>query len=104
MMKYKVIGKDYRDAYRDGDNMESYYERQMETFFKLFHDSEMIVKFPDGTQIADTMDIFGFIDCLAIKEGCNLVRYENGNLGFVGHYGTYENGFEIAPLTVRYYK
>lgn len=32
---------------------------------------------------------------LAIKDGCDLVRFENGNIGFVAYYNGHKNGFEI---------
>ncbi len=35
------------------------------------------------------------IQCLAIKDGVDLVQYENGNYGYVAYYGTCDNGFEI---------
>ena len=37
------------------------------------------------------------IQGLALKDGCDLVEFENGNLGFVGYYhGFDENWFEIV--------
>lgn len=39
--------------------------------------------------------IYEAIECLALKEGADLVRFANGNIGFVGYYGIYEDGFEI---------
>lgn len=41
------------------------------------------------------MTIYDAIQCLAIKEGYDLVSFENGNKGYVAYYNTYENGFEI---------
>lgn len=41
------------------------------------------------------MEIDNAIQCLAIKDGCDLVQYENGNYGFVAYYNGIENGFEI---------
>lgn len=35
------------------------------------------------------------IDGLAIKEGTDLVQFDNGNIGFVAYYGEHKNGFEI---------
>lgn len=35
------------------------------------------------------------IQCLAIKDGVDLVRFENKNIGFVAYYNGHENGFEI---------
>lgn len=35
------------------------------------------------------------IEGLAIKNGVDLVEFENGNIGFVAYYNTSYNGFEI---------
>jgi len=40
-------------------------------------------------------DINEAIQWLAIKDGYDLVQYENGNYGFVAYYNGTENGFEI---------
>ena len=39
--------------------------------------------------------IIHFIEYLAIKDGYDLVRFSNGNLGFVAYYNGHKNGFEI---------
>ncbi len=40
------------------------------------------------------------LECLPLKEGADLVEFENGNLGYVGYYhGFNENWFEIIPTT-----
>ena len=45
------------------------------------------------------------IQCLAIKDGCDLVRFENGKLGYVAYYNGHENGFEFEPISrTEYYK
>ena len=41
------------------------------------------------------MDIADAIECLAIKEGADVVQFENGNIGFVAYYGNEVNGFEV---------
>ena len=41
------------------------------------------------------MTIDDAIQYLAIKDGYDLVSFENGNKGYVAYYNTYENGFEI---------
>lgn len=40
------------------------------------------------------------VQILAIKDGCDFVRFENGNYGFVGYYNGNENGFEILGLSM----
>lgn len=45
-------------------------------------------------------DIDEAIQCLALKDGADLVEFESGNLGYVGYYhGFNENWFEIIPTT-----
>ena len=39
--------------------------------------------------------LYDAIQMLALKEGCDLVQYENGNYGFIAYYGSERNGFEI---------
>lgn len=41
------------------------------------------------------MTIYDAIQCLAIKDGYDLVAYENGNKGYIAYYNTHKNGFEI---------
>ena len=35
------------------------------------------------------------IEFLAIKDGVDIVRFNNGNIGFIAYYNGHENGFEI---------
>ena len=41
------------------------------------------------------MNVHEALDALAIKGNVDLVRFHNGNLGFVATYGEIKNGFEI---------
>lgn len=43
------------------------------------------------TQIDEAME-----ECLVMKEGCDLVKFANGNIGFVGYYGDKRSAFEIV--------
>ena len=43
----------------------------------------------------NTTSIPEAIECLAIKDGVDLVQFSNGNYGFVAYYNGYKNGFEI---------
>lgn len=40
-------------------------------------------------------DIDEAIQYLNIKEGYDMVQFENGNIGFVAYYDGVENGFEV---------
>lgn len=35
------------------------------------------------------------VQMLAIKDGADLVRFDNGNIGFIAYYNRNEDGFEI---------
>ena len=37
-------------------------------------------------------------DALAIKDGIDVVRYDNGNYGIIAYYSGHENGFEVIEL------
>lgn len=39
--------------------------------------------------------IYDAIQCLAIKDGADLVRFDTGNYGFVSYYNGFEDAFEI---------
>ena len=41
------------------------------------------------------MDIDDAIQCLAIKDGVDMVQFSNGNYGFVAYYSGETNGFEV---------
>ena len=41
------------------------------------------------------MDIDDAIQCLAIKDGVDMVQFINGNYGFVAYYSGETNGFEV---------
>lgn len=49
-----------------------------------------------GKDEYEITDIDSAIQMLALKDGCDLVEFENGNIGFVGYYhGFNENYFEV---------
>ena len=55
-------------------------------------------KFSNGRTAYYTID--DAIQCLAIKEGYDMVQFSNGNFGFVAYYGSEVNGFEILDREV----
>lgn len=62
----------------DGDNYPIYF---FASPFRRDHLAEMSVR--------------DAIECLAIKDGYDMVQFSNGNYGFVAYYNGTENGFEI---------
>lgn len=66
--------------------------------YKIYFDRKYKVHFFNSAYTNDAirnMDIGYAIQCLAIKDGADLVRFGNGNIGFVAYYNGIENGFEI---------
>ena len=99
-MLYEIIGQDYRSITEE--NTEAFYETQLETFFELMPENTTVIYHYTEDEfytIGNTSEVNDYIDSLAIKDGLNLVRFENGNIGFVGTYNEYENGFEIIRAT-----
>lgn len=112
-MKYEVIGRDFRsikpedfetwNEFEDAcsERNVSAYET-IETMFPRNYNHPYIVRFFDSAFRDEfttyTDNICELIDALAIKEGANIVRYENGNLGLMAYYGRHENGFEVLTI------
>lgn len=44
--------------------------------------------------------IYDAIEMLALKEGTDVVEYEDGNIGIVGYCNRWENGFKILGEVV----
>lgn len=99
MLKYTIITKN--QVYDGGDD-ETRIKEQLEKMKILgiyddyehdylchFFDSPWINETTIATRIGEA------IQYLAIKDGVDLVQYENGNYGFVAYYSGEPNGFEI---------
>ena len=103
-MKYEIVGTNFYDAsgYESG-SMESFYESQMNDYYnQYFIGMRVIFRFWDSSfdnttdySVGYSEDVNECLDSLAIKDGVNFVRYENGNHGFIGYYNSHENGIEI---------
>ena len=94
-MKYYIMTKLATfDENRDPDD-ESYAEKLVEEQDKILEEL--------GYNITDTAylmkmenkycihTIYDAIQCLALKDGADLVSFENGNIGYIGYY----NGFSL---------
>ena len=51
----------------------------------------------------ENMTVKEAIECLAIKDGYDIVQFSNGNVGFVAYYNGRANGFEILGEMVEEY-
>lgn len=47
--------------------------------------------------------LYDAIQILAIKDGYDLVEFENGNMGYVAYYNGHENMFEFKEITEKEY-
>ena len=101
--KYKVLTR------KSLLNMEYVNEKQWEEdCLKLFNEQNSILK-ENGIDYdyvksyiihffnkhTTELTIDEAIQCLIIKDGYDLVQYENGNLGYIAYYNGADNGFEI---------
>ena len=66
--------------------------------FGLVDDDQYLCKFSNGHTGFFTID--EAIQHLDIKEGYDMVQYNNGNIGFVAYYNGEANGFEIIDREV----
>lgn len=85
------------DAYR-----EALFEEQNEKLALFGYDdltyNTHLIRFFDSVfcdESVEEMTIDEAIQALALKEGADLVQWESGQIGFIGYYGSYINGFEI---------
>ena len=116
MMKYKVLTSvdalEINDNYNTDEELEeiynNLYEEQLQVLrdngFEVDNDTVYKIHYiedplfhNDGIGYETIKDSF---ECNAIKEGYNVVKFENGKIGVVASYNGNENGFEfLAPAT-----
>ena len=59
---------------------------------------DYVIRFDSDDNRIEIRTIYDAIQMLALKEGADLVKFSNGNIGYVGYYGNYpisKNCFEI---------
>ena len=61
--------------------------------FGLSEENNILVRFNGGT--IRELRLSEAIEMLPLKNGCDFVMFDNGNLGFVGYNNTTEAYFEI---------
>ena len=83
---------------------EELWKEQTEILKREITTKNAIIHFIEDTHFCDdcykytvATEIEGYLEYLAIKDGVDLVRFSNGNLGFIAYYSGHENGFEIIP-------
>ncbi len=72
-------------------------EREVTTKNVIIHFIEDAHFINENYHYSSKKNIDEYVQWLAIKDGFDLVRFSNGNLGFVAYYNGHKNGFEIIP-------
>lgn len=87
-MKYTILTK---ESVRNTENHEAIFAEQESI---IDFNKEYDVVFDDGRVESGSLN--EMFDALDIKEGVDLVRFEDGNRGFVAYYGRESGWFKIA--------
>lgn len=98
---YKVLGRSVYDV--PEEEREARDEKITLYLIDHMRSREVVLKTDtwgyEDTTISDGGDVWydleDAIERLAIKDGCDLVRYENGNLGLVAYYSGRKSYLEI---------
>lgn len=90
--------KDIRDIPYHNDeqyqkDLDLHWEEQQKLVRKNVGEKDVYIGhfFKSGTVIEDELQVL--LQYLALKEGANFVRFENGKCGFVGYYNEKETAF-----------
>ena len=97
MLDFTVITKHQVFNCDDPEEIIAEQEEKREVF-GLIDDDQYFCKFSNGYTGFFTID--EAIQHLDIKEGYDMVQYDNGNIGFVAYYDGVPNGFEIIDRGV----
>lgn len=117
ILDYKVATKN--QVYNEPENLtEEEYEQLLTE--RCYEQNEVLEKvgFPGGASsdndtcylvhffhspwchsFVDNCTLFEAIEAMAIKDGVDLVKFENGNYGFVAYYNGFSDAFEIICPT-----
>lgn len=101
--RYEII-----TTHRAGDDPDALYEEQEAKCAELGLDTSFAAKeischffsaayFNEQFQM---LTIYDAIELLPAKDGMDLVRYENGNYGFVAYYNGNVSGFEVINMEI----
>ena len=88
--------EEFREQLRK--EQEDFLANEIKTENVMIHFIEDTAFLGEAYEYVAATEIEDMIQYLAIKDGVDLVRFENGNLGYVAYYNGYENAFEIIPF------
>lgn len=97
------------DEIQENEFRESLYNEQNDVVRREIKTGNVIIHFLDDSAFQNESyiytDIGGineYIECLAVKDGVDVVRYPNGNIGYIAYYNGNVNGFEIIETDMDY--
>lgn len=96
-----VLDIPYEDESQYSEACISFFENQVKKFEENgfdYHNKVYEVHFFNSVfrdESIEDCEIDDAVQCLAIKDGADLVRFDNGNVGFVSYYGCHKDAFEI---------
>ena len=110
MLKYEILTSrsvmdiPYESEEQNQRDCEALVEEQNRIIQELAPSEYYMCHFIEDPHYCDDItinvsDLDDAIQYLAIKDGVDLVRFENGNLGYVAYYNCHENGFEFKPIS-----
>lgn len=99
MMKYELLNELNFDL--EGEEFMKQYNEMMDQFI-----GKKYVARIDGQSIRYELvdNIPELLESLAIKDGLELVRFENGSLGFIAYYTNHSEYLELVELTNEQYE
>ena len=95
MLDYIIITK---NRVYESEPEEIVYEQEEKRNILGLNNGSYICHFFDSPWFDEdtiVMDIDDAIQCLAIKDGVDMVQFSNGNYGFIAYYNGKVNGFEV---------
>ena len=103
-MKYRIVGKSLFDTWEEYcDDHTPFYEEQERQFLELCGDVKEVAYVLNGRLLyIDSPQAYGdACQYMALKEGADLVKFANGNIGFVGYYGRHRDYLEVVTDPVK---
>ena len=106
MMKYEVLNKisvlDFEEFATNEEEETAYiaHSDEIETIlqangYSYYNTLYNLHFFGDWRETTENGEIYDSIEALAIKEGVDVVKFENGHLGIVAYYNDKKDFFEI---------
>lgn len=98
-MRYTIVGKSLFDSWEAySEDHTQFYEEQERKFLELCGDVKEVAYVLNGRFLyIDSPQAYGdACQYMALKEGADLVKFDTGNIGFVGYYGSHQDYLEVV--------